>query len=150
VTRFNSFAGDGKDPDFGRGESIYDAYNGDRSRTGPFATLAPLSQPPFYALRIYSGTIGTKGGPKTDTNAQVTNVWNEAIPGLYAAGNAMAGITGAGYGGAGATIGLALVFGYIAGRNAAGDNAASSWAGICKAISWHYKSERIQLQACTG
>jgi 3-oxosteroid 1-dehydrogenase len=38
------------------------------------------------------------------------------IPGLYAAGNAMAAPTGMVYGGAGGTLGPALVFGYRAGR----------------------------------
>ncbi|MEU7693805.1 hypothetical protein OHB01_31720 [Microbispora hainanensis] len=41
------------------------------------------------------------------------------IPGLFAAGNAMAGVTGMVYGGAGGTLGPALVFGYRAGRAAA-------------------------------
>ena len=46
------------------------------------------------------------------------------IPGLFAAGNAMAGPTGMVYGGAGGTLGPAMVFGYRAGRAAAirGDN----------------------------
>jgi hypothetical protein len=42
------------------------------------------------------------------------------IPGLYAAGNAMAGATGLVYGGAGGTLGPGMTFGYIAGRVAAG------------------------------
>ena len=41
------------------------------------------------------------------------------IPGLYAAGNAMAAPTGMVYGGAGGTLGPALVFGYRAGQHAA-------------------------------
>ena len=38
------------------------------------------------------------------------------IPGLYAAGNVMAGVTGMVYGGAGGTLGPAITFGYRAGR----------------------------------
>ncbi len=44
---------------------------------------------------------------------------DRVIPGLYAAGNAMAGATGMVYGGAGGTIGPTLVFGYRSGRHAA-------------------------------
>ena len=41
------------------------------------------------------------------------------IAGLYAAGNAMGSVMGMTYGGAGGTLGPALVFGYLAGRHAA-------------------------------
>lgn len=123
VHRFNRSAAVGKDPEFHRGESFYDRHNGDQRREGALATLAPIETPPFYALRVYSGALGTKGGPKTDARARVLNVHSAAIPGLYAAGNAMAGVTGMAYGGAGGTIGPALTFGYIAGVNAAAEPA---------------------------
>ena len=51
------------------------------------------------------------------------NLRGQAIPGLYAAGNVMAGTSGAAYYGAGATIGLAVTWGYICGRAAASDSA---------------------------
>ena len=57
-------------------------------------------------------------GPKTDTRARVLAQRGGVIPGLYAAGNVMAAPTGMVYGGAGGTIGPALTFGYIAGREA--------------------------------
>jgi hypothetical protein len=41
------------------------------------------------------------------------------IPGLFAAGNVMAAPTGMLYGGAGGTLGPAMTFGFIAGREAA-------------------------------
>lgn len=63
--------------------------------------------------------MGTKGGPRTDDDGRVLHVGGEAIPGLFAAGNAMAGATGRAYGGAGGTIGPAMVFGYRAGHAAA-------------------------------
>lgn len=121
VERFNAHAARGEDPDFHRGESLYDRHNGDRSRPGALATLRPLSTPPFYALRVYSGSLGTKGGPKTNELAQVLHVSGKVIPGLYAAGNAMAGVTGMAYGGAGGTLGPALAFGWVAGKAAAAD-----------------------------
>ena len=49
----------------------------------------------------------------------VLHVSGDPIPGLYAAGNAMAGVTGKAYGGAGGTLGPAMVFGYRAGHAAA-------------------------------
>ncbi len=119
VDRFNAHAARGVDPDFHRGESVYDRYNGDGAREGALATLRPLTKPPFYALRIHAGALGTKGGPRTNARAQVLDVRGAVIPGLYAAGNAMACVQG--YGGAGGTIGPALTFGYLAGRTAASD-----------------------------
>ena len=41
------------------------------------------------------------------------------IPGLYAVGNAMAGVTGRAYGGAGGTLGPGMVWGLRAGHHAA-------------------------------
>jgi 3-oxosteroid 1-dehydrogenase len=61
------------------------------------------------------GAMGTKGGPRTDSDGRVLHVSGSPIPGLYAAGNAMAGATGKAYGGAGGTLGPAMVFGYRAG-----------------------------------
>jgi succinate dehydrogenase/fumarate reductase flavoprotein subunit len=53
-------------------------------------------------------------------DAQVMGAAGKPIPGLYAAGNVMAGVTGAGYPGAGSTIAAAMTFGWLAGRHAAG------------------------------
>ena len=120
VARFNENAAEGLDPDFHRGESAYDLYYGDPQREGPFRTLGPINQPPFYACRIYSGALGTKGGAKTNGKAEVLSAARGGrIPGLYAAGNASASFTGMSYPGGGATIGPALTFGHIAGREAA-------------------------------
>ncbi len=118
--RFNEYASKGEDPDFGRGESAYDTFNGDQSLPGVQATLAPLAGP-FYAIPIELGSLGTNGGPKTDTRGRVLSLAGGVIPGLYAAGNAMAAATGMVYGGAGGTLGPAMTFGYIAGRNAAAE-----------------------------
>ena len=119
VARFNANAVEGQDPDFHRGESAYDRYRGDSAFEGAWRTLGAIDTPPFFAMRVYSGALGTKGGPKTTVRAEVLDVRGSPIPGLYAAGNAMAGVTGMAYGGAGGTIGPALVFGYIAGAAAA-------------------------------
>lgn len=119
VARFNEGAAAGRDPDFHRGESAFDQFHGDQSREGTARCLRPLTIPPYHALRIYSGALGTSGGPKTDTSGRVLDVRGKAIPGLFAAGNVAASPTGRVYPGAGGTIGVALTFGHLAGLAAA-------------------------------
>ncbi|OUU99874.1 MAG: hypothetical protein CBC37_06360 [Acidimicrobiaceae bacterium TMED77] len=119
LDRFNTYAAIGQDPDFHRGESAYDTFNGDQTLEGVQATLKPLENAPFYAVRLESGALGTNGGPKTDVTGRVLSLSGGVIPGLYAAGNAMAAPTGMVYGGAGGTLGPAMTFGYIAGGAAA-------------------------------
>ncbi len=118
LKRFNEYAAKGEDPDFQRGESVYDYLWGDADNK-PSPCLGTVEKPPFYAIPVYCGTLGTKGGPKTDVNARVLNINGEVIQGLYAAGNTMASVCGPAYWGGGATIGPAIVFGCIAGRHAA-------------------------------
>jgi 3-oxosteroid 1-dehydrogenase len=113
VTRFNEFAEAGADGDFRRGDSAYDRYYGD-PRCRPNPNLGPLARPPFYAAKIVPGDLGTKGGLRTDERARVLRADGTAIPGLYAAGNASASVMGRSYAGAGATIGPAMTFGYLA------------------------------------
>ncbi|HET6731115.1 FAD-dependent oxidoreductase [Mycobacterium sp.] len=107
------------DPDFGRGSSAYDGYWGDdKAATIAGKTLGPIDTAPYYAVPVSIGAMGTKGGPRTDRDGRVLHVNGAAIPGLFAAGNAMAGATGKAYGGAGGTLGPAMVFGYRAGMAA--------------------------------
>jgi len=120
VARWNEQAADGQDADFGRGNSAHDRWWGDpKAGDGALATLGPLDTPPFYATQVYSGTLGTKGGPRTNGDGQVLDVDGRPITGLYAAGNVMASAMGMTYGGAGGTLGPGLVFGFLAGRHAA-------------------------------
>ncbi len=119
VDRFNISAVNGADPDFGRGQSAYDTFNGDRSFEGVAATLGPLERGPYHAIRIDIGSLGTNGGPRTDSRSRVLSRHGGVIAGLYAVGNAMAAPTGMVYGGAGGTLGPAITFGFIAGRDAA-------------------------------
>jgi 3-oxosteroid 1-dehydrogenase len=119
VARFNEFAQAGTDEDFGRGDSAYDRYYGDPRRR-PNPCLAPLRQSPFYAVKIVPGDLGTKGGLRTDERARVLREDGTPIAGLYAAGNTSATVMGHSYAGAGATIGPAMTFGYIAALDLAG------------------------------
>ncbi|BBH67432.1 3-ketosteroid-delta-1-dehydrogenase [Actinoplanes sp. OR16] len=113
VERFNDFARSGHDADFGRGESAYDRYYGD-PRQRPNPCLGALRKPPFYAFSLVPGDLGTKGGLRTDEHARVLKADGSPIPGLYAAGNVSSSVMGRGYAGAGATLGPAMVFGYLA------------------------------------
>jgi succinate dehydrogenase/fumarate reductase flavoprotein subunit len=114
VERFNTFAAKGTDPAFRRGESAHDRFNGDAEH-GPNPCLGPLDAPPFFAVQLFPGTVGTKGGLRCDPSARVLDVEDAVIPGLYACGSAMASCMGIGYPSAGGMLGSGLTFGYIAG-----------------------------------
>ena len=116
--RFNEHAAKGKDPDFHRGVNPYDRYYGD-PRNEPNPCLAPLAKAPFYAVPIFPGDIGTKGGVLTDENGCALDSEGQRIPGLYAIGNTSASVMGRTYPGAGSTLGPAMTFGYLAAHNAA-------------------------------
>ncbi|WP_067710785.1 3-oxosteroid 1-dehydrogenase [Nocardia yamanashiensis] len=125
VERFNGFARAGRDEDFLRGDSAYDRYYGDPT-VKPNPTLAPLERGPFYAVEMVPGDLGTKGGLVTDEHARVLDDQGNVITGLYAAGNNSAAVMGNDYAGAGATIGPAMVFGYIAANHLADQEPAEA------------------------
>jgi len=124
VARFNSFAERGRDEDFQRGESAYDTFYGDEDYKNP--CLGSLEKPPYYALEIHPGSLGTKGGPSVDQNGRVMHVNGEPIPGLYAAGNVAESVAGAGYPGPGITIGSALLWGHLAAKHASARQATDT------------------------
>ena len=112
VARWNEAVRGGTDQDFGRHKNPMDLG-------APHASMGTIERPPFYALPVYQGTLGTKGGPRTNARGQVLNVRGSVIPGLYAAGNVMASVAGPAYYGGGAPIGLAMTWGYLCGIHAA-------------------------------
>ena len=118
VAAWNQACATGHDPHFGRGDGPYDRYGGDPG-VRPNPCLGPVAEPPFHAVRVLAGTIGTKGGPVTDADGQVLTEAGPPVPGLYAAGNVPAFWTGDAYPAPGATLGIAMTFGYLAGRHAA-------------------------------
>jgi len=113
ITRMNEFARTGEDLDFGRGGNVFDRYYGDDS-VKPNPNLAPIARGPFYAMKLYPGDIGTKGGLLTDRDARVLDAAGQPIEGLYCTGNNAASVMGPSYPGAGATLGPALTFAYRA------------------------------------
>ncbi len=118
VSNINEYSKTGVDPEFGRGMNIYDQFFGDPTVT-PNPNLGPLDTPPFYAVPINCGDLGTKGGLKCDARARVLDAAGNPIPGLYAAGNNSATPFGDVYPGAGATIGPAMTFAYVAANDIA-------------------------------
>ncbi len=123
LERWNTNCAAGVDPDYCRGESVFDCWWGDPHLKGKkTATLGVLDRGPYYAVEIHSGALGTKGGPKVDARGRVLDIDGEAISGLYAAGNVMGSPFGMTYGGPGGTLGPAMVFGYLAARDALARN----------------------------
>jgi succinate dehydrogenase/fumarate reductase flavoprotein subunit len=117
VARYNEQADRGVDEDFGRGTVWFENFMA--GGPSPQRCLVPLRTPPYYAVRLYNGALGTCGGPQIDRDGRVQRWDGGPVPGLYAAGNASANVFGPAYPGGGATIGPALTFGALAGRHAA-------------------------------
>jgi len=120
LDRFNRFAVEGKDEDFGRGQSIYDTYGGDNASPYPNPNLAPITEGPFYAMRVLPGAFGTSGGVRTDDLGRALTADDTVITGLFAVGNVSSHPCAAGYPGAGATLGPAMTMGYTAARTMVG------------------------------
>jgi hypothetical protein len=119
VDRFNTLAEAGDDTDFHRGVTAYQRNMGDASWPGRNPNLGALTQGPFYAVRLYPGDIGAATGLATDPQARVLDAHDAVIPGLYAVGNDMHSVMGGVYTAPGITLGPGLVFGTLAGRDAA-------------------------------
>jgi 3-oxosteroid 1-dehydrogenase len=119
VERYNGFSRSGIDADFGKGENIYDRSNGD-PHAAPNPCIGPIATPPFYALPIVPTPLATSRGLLADTHARVLDEAGAPIPGLYVCGNDMQSVFGGEYPGAGAQLGPAMTFAWIAARHAAG------------------------------
>lgn len=101
VSRFNALCANHKDEDFGRRA----------------ATLGPIVKPPFYAMPLYVGGPNTKGGISANARREVLD-WNDRpIPRLYTAGEISSAFKFVYQ--AGGNLTECIVFGRIAGRNAA-------------------------------
>lgn len=119
VARFNGFCASGIDADFGRGADAYGRWVGDPS-VKPNPALGAIAKPPFYAMAVFPGDVGTYGGFVCDEHARVQRADGSPIEGLYATGNCTASVTGRAYPGAGASIAASFVFGYLAAHHACG------------------------------
>lgn len=109
IDRFNKLAASGVDEDFGRGDEAYD-----RVFTEDASPLVPIDTPPYHAAKFGVSDLGTKGGLRTDVHARVLATDGTTVPGLYAAGNTMAAVTGMTYPGGGNPIGASMLFSHLA------------------------------------
>ena len=121
VAKFNRYCETGKDLDFNRGGRGYDNWFGDPT-VKPNPNLGKIDKPPFYVMEMVPGDVGTSGGILTDEHARVLRGDGSVIQGLYATGNSTASVMGRCYPAAGASIGAAFIFGWVAAHHAVGAN----------------------------
>ena len=95
MARYNEFVDAGEDADFGKPNPRY-----------------KIQTPPFYAAWSTPILHDSLTGLRTNAQAQVIDVHGDVIPGLYCAGESQGGFAQHG-------LGRCLVFGRIAGRDAA-------------------------------
>ncbi|WP_326522893.1 FAD-binding protein [Sphingomonas sp.] len=117
--RNDAYARTGHDPDFGKGESELNRFNGDPG-TAPNPCLGPLGEGPYCAIEIWPAEIGCSIGLATDADARALDDDGRVIPGLYVCGNDMNSIMAGTYPGPGTTLGPGIVFAYRLARHAAG------------------------------
>ena len=101
IERFNSSVKSGRDSEYNK--PVLD-------------NASELSNPPYYAIRLWPKVHHTMGGIRIDRDAHVLDLDGRKIPGLYAAGEITGGIHGACRLGS-CAITECIVFGRIAGRN---------------------------------
>jgi succinate dehydrogenase/fumarate reductase flavoprotein subunit len=101
VKQYNDYCNAGQDAEFGRSKEALEA----------------VERPPYYAVEAVPALSFTLGGARRDEQARVLDTEGKPIPGLYAAGQ-FGSIWGFRYE-AGTSFAEALVYGRIAGKNAA-------------------------------
>lgn len=106
VDRFNGFAAKGEDTDFHRGEDPYGRFF--LGATTAQQCLQPIGGERLHAVRLVLGDLGTKGGAVIDVNGRVVGTNGHPIPGLYAAGNSSASVSGEVYPGPGTPLGSGM------------------------------------------
>jgi len=119
VTRWNEDIRNGQDTEFNR---PIRSSGDDRPAYKDFVSYVlsePIETPPFYGLKLYPCLVNTQGGPRRNARAQVLDAFGQPIPRLYSAGE-LGSMWGIIYQGGG-NIAECMVFGRIAGKNAAGE-----------------------------
>lgn len=100
-------------------KAFNDAYaSGQPDAFGRTLNAPQSEEGPYYALRVYVRYYATLGGLHINDNMQVLTTAQEAIPGLYAAGEVVGGLEGDVYMSA-TLFGWAIASGHTAGQIAA-------------------------------
>ncbi|NLU84581.1 FAD-dependent oxidoreductase [Rhodococcus sp. HNM0569] len=111
VARWNAQLPNGIDDDYLRHRTL--------ANKGSTAAPGPIAHGPFYAARLLPAElVCTHAGLEIDHDARVLDATGRAVPGLFAAGEAGAGILGLRYVGGGNAVANALTMGRIAGHGA--------------------------------
>ncbi|MFH1123983.1 MAG: FAD-binding protein [Pseudomonadota bacterium] len=108
INTFNESCRAGVDPEFGRAREM----------------MGPIDTPPYYALEHWPVIVSTSGGPRHDKESRVLDHSGKPIPRLYAAGE-LGSLFGWLYE-PGGGLSECLVFGRIAGHNAAVEKPVNS------------------------
>ncbi|NMM82797.1 FAD-binding dehydrogenase [Rhodococcus sp. SRB_17] len=112
VNKWNEQLPNGRDDDYLRHRTL--------RNKGAVGNPDSIGTAPFYAAKILpSELVCTHAGMEIDSTAAVLGREGNPVEGLYAAGEAGAGILGLRYVGGGNAVANALTMGRIAGRNAA-------------------------------
>jgi predicted oxidoreductase len=106
VERYNGFAEQGRDEDFGR-DGLCNHYG----------VLAKIATAPFYAFASKSVVLATYCGLTVDAQTRVKDVYGSVIPHLFAAGGVVGGFHGKAYM-TGTANGKAAIFGRVAAQTA--------------------------------
>ena len=105
IENYNGYVKAGKDDEFFK---------------DPEDLLWTVEQGPFYVTKGYNAVLGALGGVNATEKLEVLTSSDEVIPGLYATGNNLSGISVAAYGNVeGVGLSTALTTGRMAGVNAA-------------------------------
>lgn len=114
VDRFNSFAVEGSDPDFGRGSvEFVRQLAGDPQHT-PSPVLGTIEQAPFHGMRLkFVGTGIGSSGVHIDSDGHVLDAEGSTVSGLFAVGSCAALTTvGTGYN-SGFALGRGITLAYL-------------------------------------
>ena len=118
VSRYNTHAIRGEDPDFGKGSTVLNRHNGDPA-VQPNPCVRAIGKGPYYAVTVYPSDLSTSVGLSADEHARVLNDHGAPIPGLYACGADMSSVMKGAYPGPGTTLGPAMTFAYVAAHHLA-------------------------------
>lgn len=109
VDRYNSDIAQGKD-------TVFERTNLGRTNVGKgWGQMVQINQAPYYIYPCTTAVLATYCGLRVTRNMEVLNVFGQAIPGLYAAGEIVGGFHGSGYM-SGSSLSKSVIFGRAAAK----------------------------------